>query len=128
MNEQHDAITSIVIGCAFDVVNELGIGFLELVYHNALRIAIAQKGLSVSSQHPISVMFRGEIVGTFSADLLVEGVVIVEIKAVKALAPEHSAQLINYLNATSMESGLLINFGNQKLEVKRLNRNKVPTT
>jgi GxxExxY protein len=115
-------ITQAVIGCAFEVINELGAGFLESVYEKALFLALRQRGLSVISQHPIKVMFRGECVGDFYADLFVEGKVLVELKAVKAIAPEHQAQIINYLNATGIEVGLLINFGNPKLEYKRFTR------
>ena len=121
---KYELITKGVIGCAFEVVNELGAGFLESVYEKALLLALRQKGLSTLSQHPIKVMFRGECVGEFFADLFVEQKVIVELKAVKALAPEHQAQIINYLNATGIEVGLLINFGNSKLEYKRFTRSK----
>jgi GxxExxY protein len=118
----HEHITKIVIGCAFDVINELGSGFLESVYEKALLLALRQKGLTAISQHPIKVMFRGECVGDFYADLFVEEKLIVELKAVKAIAPEHQAQIINYLNATGIEVGLLINFGNPQLEYKRFTR------
>jgi GxxExxY protein len=121
---RHQELTQTILGCAFEVANELGAGFLESVYEKSLAIALKQKGLSVDSQHPIQVLFRQEIVGTFYADLLVEGCVILELKAVKALAPEHQAQVINYLNATGYEVGLLINFGNPRLEYRRLTRSK----
>lgn len=121
---KHEEITKAVIGCAFEVVNELGVGFVESVYENALLLALRQKGLVVTAQYPIKVFFRGERVGDFYADLLVEHKVIIELKAVKALAPEHQAQIINYLNATGIEVGLLINFGNPKLEYKRFTRSK----
>lgn len=121
---KHEAITKAVIGCAFEVINELGAGFLESVYERALLLALRQKGLSVVAQHPVTVMFRGECVGDFYADLFVEEKVIVELKAVKAIAPEHQAQIINYLNATGIEVGLLINFGNPRLEYKRFTRSK----
>jgi len=121
---KHESITGSVIGCAFEVINELGAGFLESVYEKALLLALRQKGLSALYQHPVKVMFRGECVGDFYADLFVEEKVIVELKAVKALAPEHQAQIINYLNATGIEVGLLINFGNPKLEYKRFTRSK----
>ena len=121
---KHEAITKSVIGCAFEVINELGAGFLESVYEKALLLALGQKGLSAVSQYPAKVVFRGECVGDFYADIFVEGKVIVELKAVKALAPEHQAQIINYLNATGIEVGLLINFGNPKLEYKRFTRSK----
>ena len=121
---KHEQITKDVIGCAFEVINELGAGFLESVYEKALLLALQQKGLIAIAQHPVKVVFRNECVGDFYADILVEGKVIIELKAVKAIAPEHQAQTINYLNATGIEVGLLINFGNQKLEYKRFTRNK----
>lgn len=121
---KHGRITETIIGCAFEVINELGAGFLESVYEKALLLALRQKGVHVVPQQPVSVHFRDECVGEFFADLLVENKVIVELKAVKALAPEHQAQVINYLNATGIEVGLLINFGNPKLEYKRLTRSK----
>jgi GxxExxY protein len=120
----HEDLTQTIIGCAFDVINELGAGFLESVYHKALRLVLEEKGLSITTQHPISVVFRGQTIGDFYADLFVENTVVVEIKAVKAIAPEHQAQVINYLKATGIEVGLLINFGNPKLEFKRLTRTK----
>ena len=123
-NLKHEQITKSVIGCAFEVINELGAGFLESVYEKALLLVLRQKGLSAISQYPVKVMFRGECVGDFYADIFVEEKVIVELKAVKAIAPEHQAQIINYLNATGVEVGLLINFGNPKLEYKRFTRNK----
>ncbi|MEK6726447.1 MAG: GxxExxY protein [Deltaproteobacteria bacterium] len=122
MGLKHEQITKSVIGCAFEVINELGSGFLESVYEKALLLALRQKGLSAISQYPVKVMFRGECVGDFYADIFVEEKVIVELKAVKAIAPEHQAQIINYLNATGIEVGLLINFGNPKLEYKRFTR------
>lgn len=119
---KHEQITKSVIRCAFEVINELGAGFLESVYEKALLLALRQKGLSAVAQHPVKVIFRGQCVGDFYADLFVEEKVIVELKAVKAISPEHQAQIINYLNATGIEVGLLINFGNPKLEFKRFTR------
>lgn len=121
---KHEAITRVVIGCAFEVIKELGAGFVESVYERALLVTLRQKGMAAISQHPIKVMFRCVCVGEFVADIFVEEKVIVELKAVKAIAPEHQAQVINYLNATGIEVGLLINFGNPKLEYKRFTRNK----
>ena len=118
----YEEITERIIGCSFEVMNELGAGFLESVYEKALLLALRQVGLSVISQHPVKVLFRGQCVGDFYADLFVEEKVIVELKAVKAIAPEHQAQIINYLNATGIEVGLLINFGNPKLDFKRFTR------
>ena len=121
---QHGEITEKIIGCAFEVINELGTGFLESVYEKAMAIALQEKGISVQCQQPLQVHFRKRIIGDFYADLVVEGKVIVELKAAKAIAPEYQAQIINYLKATGIEVGLLINFGNPKLEYKRFTRHK----
>jgi GxxExxY protein len=121
---KYEAITRSVIGCAFEVINELGAGFLESVYEKALLLALRQVGLSAVAQYPTQVMFRGQCVGDFYADIFVEERVVVELKAVKAIAPEHQAQIINYLNATGIEVGLLINFGNPRLEYKRFTRSQ----
>lgn len=120
----YEQITRDIIGSAFEVINELGIGFLESVYEKALLIALRQRGHIAVSQHPMTVMFRGVEIGTFFADMLVDEKVIVELKAVKSITPEHQAQVINYLQATGSEVGLLINFGNPKLEYKRFTRSK----
>lgn len=119
---QYGRITENIIGCAFEVINELGAGFLESVYEKALAIALSDKGFNVQRQYPVQVSFRNRVVGDYFADLLVEGKVVVELKAVKALTPEHQAQVINYLKATGLEVALLVNFGNPKLEFKRLTR------
>ncbi len=113
-------ITEKILAACFEVINELGAGFLESVYEKALLIALRQKGLAAKAQVPIGVAFRGESVGDFLADILVEDKVVVEVKALKALAPEHQAQVINYLKAAGLEVGLLVNFGHPKLEFKRL--------
>ena len=118
----HSDLTRAIIGCAFEVSNELGGGFLESVYDKALQVALTDAGFAVETQKPIAVAFRGRTVGTFYADLFVEEKVIVELKAAKVIAPEHQAQIINYLNATGAQVGLLINFGNPKLEFKRFTR------
>ena len=120
----HAGLTRSIIGCAFEVINELGSGFLESVYEKAMMVALSDAGFSFEVQKPIGVRFRGKPVGDFYTDILVEGKVIVELKVVKALAPEHEAQVINYLNATGVEVGLLINFGNPRLEFKRFTRSK----
>ena len=119
---EHEEITSRIIRCAFDVINELGPGFLESVYQKALVIALREAGLRAEEQVPLRVFFRGQCVGEFLADILVEEKVVVELKAVKALAPEHMAQVINYLNASHVGVGLLVNFGAARLEYKRLHR------
>jgi GxxExxY protein len=116
----HEELTAAILECCFEVGRELGCGFLESVYEKALLIALRQKGLFAKSQVPLSVIFRGEVVGEFFADILVEDRVLVELKSAKSLAPEHQAQVINYLKATGIEIGLLINFGSPKLEFKRM--------
>ncbi len=117
-------LTRSIIGCAFEVINELGSGFLESVYERAMMIALSDAGLPAEAQKPIGIEYRGRQVGDFYADILVDDRVIVELKAVKALAPEHEAQVINYLNATGVRVGLLINFGSSKLEFKRFTRSR----
>lgn len=119
----HSDLTRTIIGCAFDVQNEPGPGFLESVYEKALAIAIPEAGVRVQTQTAIEVRFRGQPVGQFYADLLVDEKVIVELKAVPSpLAPIHEAQLIDYLNATGVQVGLLMNFGQPKLQYRRLTR------
>ncbi len=118
----YEELTKLILEACFEVSNELGAGFLESVYQNALLLALRQKGLKVEAQKPIEVLFRGENVGQFYTDLLVDDKVIVELKAVKAILPEHKAQVINYLKATGIEVGLLVNFGMPKLEYHRLHR------
>jgi GxxExxY protein len=118
----HEELTAKIIEACFEVSNELGAGFLESVYQNALVIALMQKGLKVQAQMPITVRFRDVEIGQFFADLLVEDKIIVELKAVTALAPEHQAQVINYLKASEIEVGLLVNFGRPRIEIKRLHK------
>jgi GxxExxY protein len=108
---KHGDITDKVIGCFYDVYNELGFGFLESVYRKAMIIALQQAGLSVTPHVKLPVFFRGQPVGDFEADLFVEGLIIVELKAVDALHDSHTAQLLNYLKATTAEVGMLLNFG-----------------
>ena len=122
--EMYMELTRSVIGCAFEVINELGSGFLESVYEKAMLQTLTDAGILVESQKPVKVQFRGKTIGDFYIDLLIERKVLVEIKAVKALRSEHHAKVINYLKATGIEVGLLINFGNQKLEFKRFSRTK----
>lgn len=120
----HSDLTRTIIGCAFDVQNELGSGFLESVYEKAMLVALTETGVAVESQVPVQVNFRGQPVGDFYVDLLVSGKVVVELKAVDRLMPQHKAQVINYLNATGIPVGLLINFGNPKVEFQRFTRTK----
>lgn len=120
----YEEISSKVIKCCFDVMNELGVGFLENVYQNALMIALNEKGIKAIAQYPLKVYFREKIVGNYIADIFVEDKIIIELKAVSTLLPEHSAQVINYLKASNIEIGLLINFGNGKIDFKRLYNNE----
>lgn len=115
----HTDITEAIIGGFYRVYNELGYGFLEKVYENALAIALRKSGLAVARQQPIDVYFEGEIVGQYQADLVVNEAVIVELKAARTLSPEHEAQLLNYLKAARYEVGLLLNFGADKAALKR---------
>ncbi|PYV85394.1 MAG: GxxExxY protein [Acidobacteria bacterium] len=117
-----EELTGKILEACFEVANELGHGFVESVYVKALIIALRQKGLSVQSEVALQVMFRGQVVGDFYADLMVEQRVLVELKAAKVLLPEHQAQVINYLKATGIEVGLLVNFGTPKIEFKRLHK------
>ena len=115
-----DQITEKIIGCAYNVVNGLGAGFLEKIYENALAIEIRKTGLEVEQQKAIRVLYDGKVVGDYFADLLVENSVRVESKAVKALEDIHMAQCLNYLKATGLKICLLINFGRPRIQVKRI--------
>jgi GxxExxY protein len=115
-----DGFTEKIIGCAYTVGNTLGCGFLEKIYENALALELHKAGLKTVQQHGIQVFYDGVVVGEYVADLLVEGIVLVELKAVKALDDIHAAQCLNYLKATGIQICLLINFGRPRVEVKRL--------
>jgi GxxExxY protein len=116
---RHGEITEKIIGVFFDVYNELGFGFVEIVYHRALLIALAEAGLKVETQVNLPVFFRGHLVGDFLADILVERAVILGLKAASELVPANESQLLNYLKASPVEVGLLLNFG-PKPKFKRL--------
>jgi len=113
-------ITEAIIGCSYTVSITLGCGLLEKVYENALAHELRKIGFDVVQQHGISVIYDGVTVGIFEADLVVNGLVIVELKIVKTLTDVHLAQCMNYLRATGVIVCLLINFGNPKVEVKRV--------
>ena len=117
-NYKHTEITEKIIKAFFKVYNTLGYGFLEKVYENALKHELIQMGLFVEKQKQIKVFYEGKEVGEYYADLTVEGSVIIELKAAENLCEEHEFQLINYLKATEIEIGLLLNFG-KKPELKR---------
>ena len=115
---KHQDLTSKIIECAYKVHNTLGFGFLEAVYQNALLIELQKAGLRAEKEKKIQVYYDNQLVGDYLADIIVEDKVILELKSVKDLHDAHSAQLINYLKATGIEVGLLINFG-QSVEIKR---------
>ncbi len=110
---KHSSITDAIIGAFYEVYNEMGQGFLESVYREALSCVLEQKGCSVEQEKAVTVSFRGRTVGIFRTDLLVNNSVIVELKCARALDSAHEAQLLNYLKATQFEVGLLLNFGNR---------------
>ncbi len=116
---KHSDITERIIKAFYKVYNILGYGFLEKVYESALAIELREQGLSVVRQAPIKVYYREQLIGEYYPDLLVEGKVIVELKAAEALTDEHNAQLLNYLKATEIQVGLLLNFGPSKPEIRR---------
>jgi GxxExxY protein len=113
-------ITERVIGCAYMVANTLGPGFLEKVYENALAHELRKAGLQVGQQYDVSVYYDGVVVGEYSADLLVEQRVLVELKGIRCLDEIHVAQCLNYLKATGLQVCLLINFGTPKVEIRRI--------
>jgi GxxExxY protein len=109
-----------VVGLAMEVYNELGYGFLEKVYENALMVALQEAGIFAEQQKSIPVYFRSKQVGEYFADILVEGKIILELKSVEAINEIHFAQIIHYLKATNLKLGLIINFGKNALEHKRV--------
>ena len=122
-SDQLNALTEKIIGAAFAVANNLGIGFLEKVYENALAFELRKNGLKAEQQSPIKIYYDNVIVGDYVADLVVEQSVLVELKAVKALDDIHFAQCMNYLKATGMKVCLLLNFGTSKIQIKRIVNN-----
>lgn len=120
MNMDLNDITYKINGAVFEVNKILGTGFLEKVYEKALLIELKGRGLSAEAQVPIQVKYRGQLVGDYLSDIVVENQVIVEIKAIENLQTIHEAQLLNYLKATGYKIGLLINFTHPKAQIKRL--------
>ncbi len=108
---KYSELTEAIICCFYTVYNKLGYGFLEKVYENALLLELSKRGMTALAQAPINVFYYGDIVGQYFADILVNDSLIIEIKAARNLLPEHEAQLLNYLKATNVEVGLLLNFG-----------------
>ena len=118
-SKQRDPLTRQIIGEAMYVHRVLGHGFLESIYHNALLLRLRKIGISIQSQASLAVYFEDEMIGNFLADLIFENRIIVELKAVSALTSVHEVQLVNYLTATKIDFGLLLNFGAPSLQFKR---------
>ena len=117
---KHSELTGQIIGASHTVHNEMGHGFLEKVYQNALVVELRSLGCKAKKEYPIKVKYKSHIVGDYFADILVEDKVIVEVKAVNQLSEIHEVQLVNYLRATGIEVGLLINFGNSVIVKRRI--------
>jgi len=118
VNLLYENLTNKIINCFYNVHNDLGFGFLEKVYERALIVELENKGIKFQEQRKIKIFYKNQNIGDYIADLIVDDEVIVEIKAVKNLSKIHEAQLVNYLKATKIKIGLLVNFG-EKLEFKR---------
>jgi GxxExxY protein len=116
---KHSELSEAVIGVFYEVYNELGYGFLESVYRNSLRLALLAKGLRVEAEVAVPVFFRGKNVGDFRADMVINSCLLLELKTADAIVIAHEAQLLNYLRATNLEVGLILNFG-PKAQVRRL--------
>ena len=121
--DQWNKTTEQIIGAAYKVANKLGCGFLEKVYENAVAHELRKAGFEVRQQEPIPVLYDGVVVGDYYADLIVNGCIVIELKAIRALDEIHSAQCINYLAATKLPVCLLLNFG-KRVEVKRFRGNR----
>jgi GxxExxY protein len=120
---QYEELTRKIIAAAYNVYNKMGFGFLESVYEKCLLIELGKAGLQAEPQIPIVVKYENEVVGEFRADILVEDTVILELKSVRQITQAHEVQLVNYLVATGKPAGLVLNFGEQKVEVKRKVKN-----
>lgn len=116
---KYDKLTEKIIGCAYRVYNKMGFGYLESVYEKCMMIELEKAGVKAENQVPINVFYDGHEVGNFIADILVEGIVIIELKSVQRVIHAHEVQLVNYLIATGKDVGLILNFSEKKVEVKR---------
>lgn len=124
-DSKRDPETYAIIGAAMEVHGELGNGFLEAVYHHALEIEFSRLGIPFSREHPVQITYKGQALSApYRADFVCHGSVIVELKAIKALTPVESAQVLHYLKATGYERALLINFGSSRLDYKRFIQSK----
>jgi GxxExxY protein len=120
---EYEEITETIIGCAYRVYNKMGFGFLESVYEKCLLIELRKAGLETETQKPITVHYEGELVGEFVADMMVNDAVIIELKTVRKIFKAHEVQLVNHLVATGKPVGLILNFGETKVEIKRKVKN-----
>ena len=116
---QHKELTEKIIAAAYNVYNKMGFGFLESVYEKCLLIELRKSGLKAESQKPIIVEYESEVVGEFKAHIIVDDTVILELKSIRQIMLAHEVQLVNYLVATGKPVGLILNFGEQKVEVRR---------
>jgi GxxExxY protein len=116
---RHWEITHRIVGVFFEVYSDLGYGYLDSIYSEAMTIALQEAGLRVQPERKVEARFRGRVIGTFRADLLIEGVVLVELKATRSIDSIHIAQLLNYLRCSALETGLILNFG-PRPQIRRL--------
>ena len=116
---EYQEVTETIIGCAYRVYNKMGFGFVESVYEKCLLIELRKAGLNTESQKPITVYYESEIIGAFVADIIVNDAIILELKSVRRIIKAHEVQLVNYLVATGKPVGLILNFGEKKVEIKR---------
>ena len=129
-NFPHQELTKSIIGLYYDVYNELGYGFMEKVYHNAMLIELKKRGFEIDNQKKLNVLYKNEIVGEYVPDIIVNNKVILELKTVEYLLDIHENQLLNYLKATDCEVGILLNFGKdpqfiRKIFTNDLKKNKI---
>lgn len=116
---EYKELTEKIIGCAYRVYNRMGFGFLESVYEKCMLIELRKADFDAESQKPITVYYENEIVGEFVADIIVNDTIILELKSVRRIVKAHEVQLVNYLVSTGKPVGLILNFGERKVEVKR---------
>jgi len=125
---KHEEITHKIIGCAYQVYNQLGFGFLESIYKKAMVIELSKNNLKTEEEKSLKVYYDDNVIGEFIVDLFVEKEIVIELKSVESLIKAHEVQLVNYLNGLKQEIGLLINFGPEGVEVKRKYRQPNPVT
>ena len=120
LRSEFDILTEQIIGGAYAVSNSLGIGFLEKVYENAMVVELKRRGLRIDQQNTYKVKYKDVVVGNYVADMIINGLIVVEIKAVNELDKSHVAQCVNYLKASNLKLAILLNFGQSKVQVKRV--------